>query len=142
LPPPPLPERRAQSTEKGHGRLEQRTLRTTRILTVHEKWEGLQQGFELKRKRTIGGKTTEEVVYGITSLCQEEATAERLLRLTRDHWKIENQVHYVRDVTLGEDSRLAPGSPTALLSELFLRSISGDRAGAEELERALLDRTR
>ena len=89
--------------EKGHGRREDRTLRATTILTLHQKWPGLAQGFELTRKRTVKGQTTVEVVYGITSLKPEEANALRLLGLTRGHWGIENCLHYVRDVTLGED---------------------------------------
>ena len=44
-----------------------------------------------------------EVVHGITSLTPEEANAQRLLELTRGHWGIENRLHDVRDVTLGED---------------------------------------
>lgn len=113
------PERVAQSTDKGHGRLEQRTLRTTSILTMHEKWEGLKQGFELKRKRTIKGETTEEVVYGMTSLDPEKANAKRLLGLTRDHWGIENKLHYVRDVTLGEDGcRVRSGSAPQILAAI------------------------
>jgi predicted transposase YbfD/YdcC len=97
--------------------LEQRTLRTTSILTLHQKWAGLKQGFELKRKRTIKGETTEEVVYGITSLDLEEANARRLLELTRGHWGIENKLHYVRDVTFGEDGcRVRKGSAPQVLA--------------------------
>ncbi len=103
--------------EKGHGRLEERTLRTTSILTLHGKWAGLAQGFELTRKRTIKGQTTLEVIYGITSLHQEEADARRLLGLTRGHWGIENKLHYVRDVTLGEDGcRVRRGSAPQVLA--------------------------
>ena len=50
------------------------------------------------------GETTVEVVYGMTSLEPEEADAERLSGLVRAHWGIENGLHYVRDVTLGEDA--------------------------------------
>lgn len=92
MPPPPA-GRVATTWEKGHDRIEKRTLRTTSILTVHQKWAGLKQGFEVTRERTIRGKTTVEVVYGITSLSPEEASAGRLLELTRDHWRIENQLH-------------------------------------------------
>jgi len=107
----------AHSTEKGHGRLEQRTLRTTSILTLHQKWAGLKQGFELKRQRTIKGQTTEEEVYGITSLDLQEANAKRLLELTRGHWGIENKLHYVRDVTFGEDGcRVRKGSAPQVLA--------------------------
>jgi predicted transposase YbfD/YdcC len=71
---------------------------------VQEKWSGVKQGFELTRERTIGAKKTVEVVYGITSLSAAEADAGRLLAFVRDHWQIENGLHYVRDVTLGEDA--------------------------------------
>lgn len=109
--------KRASATDKGHGRLEQRTLRTTSSLTLHQKWPGLAQGFELTRKRTIQGETTVEVIYGITSLKAEEADARKLLELTRGHWGIENKLHYVRDVTLGEDaSRVRTGSAPQVLA--------------------------
>lgn len=105
--------------DKGHGRLEERTLRTTSILTLQQKWQGLQQGFELTRKRTVKGETTVEVVYGITSLTAAEANAKRLLQLARGHWGIENRLHYVRDVTLGEDgSRVRKGSAPQVLAAL------------------------
>ena len=52
-----------------------------------------------------------EVHYKITSLPPERAGPGDLLRLSRGHWAIENQLHYVRDVTLGEDqSRIRTGS--------------------------------
>src|SRR5262249_40120926 len=89
--PGPPPGRRAQETDKGHGRLEQRTLRTTSTLTLHQEWPGLKQGFELTRRRTVKGETTTEVIYGISSLAEEGAEARRLLGLTRGHWGIENK---------------------------------------------------
>jgi hypothetical protein len=92
-------------------------LRTTTVLTLHQKWPGLAQAFELTRQRTVKGVTSTEVVYGITSLRPEEADAQRLLRLTRGHWGIENQLHYVRDVTLGEDGcRVRKGSAPQVLA--------------------------
>jgi hypothetical protein len=93
----------ARSVNKGHGRLERRTLRTTSILTKHQDWAGLAQGFELTRERTEKGVKTVEVVHGITSLGPARADATRLEKLTRGHWGIENGLHYRRDVTLGED---------------------------------------
>lgn len=90
--------------EKGHGRVEKRTLQTTRILTLGQKWKGLKQGFKITRERTVKGTTTVEVVYGITSLPPDRADAAALLVYLRDHWHIENGLHYVRDVTLGEDA--------------------------------------
>lgn len=105
--------------DKGHGREEKRTLRTTSILTLGYKWAGLKQGFELRRERRSKGKTTVEIVYGVTSLSFHEADAARLLVLVRDHWKIENQLHYVRDVTLREDAcRVRSGSAPQVLAAL------------------------
>ena len=91
--PPPAPERQATPTDKGHGRVEKRILRTTTLLTVHERWPGLAHGFESTRERTVAGTTTVEVAYGITSLSPREADAARLLGLVRDHWRIENCLH-------------------------------------------------
>jgi predicted transposase YbfD/YdcC len=63
--------------------------------------------------------TTQETVYGITSLSIEEADAARLLELTRDHWEIENRLHYKRDVTLGEDqSRVRKGTAPQVMAAL------------------------
>ncbi len=98
------PGRVVTTVEKGHGRLEKRTIRVTTILTLQQKWPGLAQGFEITRERTEKGKKTVEVVYGMTSLNPEKADAKRLLELSRQHWGIENGSHYVRDVTLGEDA--------------------------------------
>lgn len=109
----------ASSVDKGHGRVEKRTLRLTRILTVHEHWAGLKQGFELTRERTVKGKKTVEVVYGITSLSHGRADAARLLGLAREHWQVENGSHYRRDVTLGEDaSRIRKGDAPQVMAAL------------------------
>jgi hypothetical protein len=105
------------SVEKGHGRVEKRTVRVTSILTLQEKWPGLAQGLEVTRERTERGKTTVEVVYGMTSLKPEVADAQRLSELVRQHWGIENGLHYVRDVTLGEDAcRVRKGSAPQVLA--------------------------
>jgi len=94
-------------------------VRTTSILTLQQKWPGLAQGLEITRERTVKGKTTVEVVYGMTSLAAEEADAERLSGLVREHWGIENGLHYVRDVTLGEDAcRVRKGSAPQVLAAL------------------------
>ncbi len=109
----------ARTADKGHGRREKRTLRLTSTLTKGQDWAGLKQGFEITRERTAGGKTTVEVVYGITSLSRERADAARLLGLVREHWGIENGAHYRRDVTLGEDlSRVRKGSAPQVMAAL------------------------
>jgi predicted transposase YbfD/YdcC len=109
----------AATTDKAHGRGERRTLRTTTLLTKHDLWPGLAQGFEVRRERTVKGEKTVEVVYGITSLSAAEVDAWRLARLVREHWHIENRLHHVRDVTLGEDAcRVRKGAAPQVLAAL------------------------
>jgi len=48
-------------------------------------------------------QTTEEIVFGVTSLSPERANPSDLLNLNRGHWSIENRLHWVRDVTFDED---------------------------------------
>lgn len=92
---------------------------STTILNEYQGWPGLAQVFRLTRERTAAGKTTTEVAYGITSLPRAKADARRLLGLTRRHWGIENRLHYVRDVTLGEDAcRVRSGPAPQILAEV------------------------
>jgi hypothetical protein len=44
-----------------------------------------------------------ESSLGLTSLTPHEADAPRLLDLVRQHWPIENRLHYPRDASLRED---------------------------------------
>jgi predicted transposase YbfD/YdcC len=97
--------RTAQTVEKGHGREERRTLTASAELNAYLDWPTAAQVFKLERqvRRTADGKTTDEIVYGITSLSADEASPARLLALNRSHWAIENGLHYRRDETLRED---------------------------------------
>lgn len=95
----------ASTVDKGHGRIEQRTLRASEQLKGYLNWPYAQQVFMLERhvERVRDGKTTHEVVYGVTSLTAQQASPERLMELVRNHWHIENKLHYRRDETLRED---------------------------------------
>lgn len=94
----------ATTLDKGHGRLERRTITTTTALNGYLDWPGVQQVCQIIRERTIRGQTSREVVYYISSLDRSQADAKRLLALSRDHWgAIENGLHYVRDEAFGED---------------------------------------
>jgi len=89
----------------GHGRLERRTLTTSCLLQGYCDWPGVCQVFRLERSRTLPSSApTVEIIYGITSLSPLEATPTQLLSFLRVHWAIENQLHYVRDVSLHEDA--------------------------------------
>jgi predicted transposase YbfD/YdcC len=109
----------ATRSNKAHGRIEKRTLISSTGLNDYLGWPGVQQCFKLTRSRTIQGKTSKETVLGITSLSREKADAKFLLKLTRDHWGIENGVFHVRDMTLGEDAcRVRTGPAPLILSTL------------------------
>jgi len=62
---------------------------------------------------------TRQVIYAITSLPVDKLEPAGLLQLSRDHWQIENCLHYVRDVTFGEDAcRVRSGSAPRALAEI------------------------
>jgi predicted transposase YbfD/YdcC len=67
-------------------------------------WPGLAQVCRIERVTKEKGRVTTEIVYAITSLSAERASAAALLALNRGHWGIENRLHWVRDVSLGEDA--------------------------------------
>jgi predicted transposase YbfD/YdcC len=101
----------ATTTDKGHGRLETRTLvSSTQLGEDYLGFPGAAQCFKLTRTRTLRDratgqtKTSTEIAYGITSLPRERADAGRLLGIVRAHWGIENKVFHVRDQTMGEDA--------------------------------------
>jgi predicted transposase YbfD/YdcC len=121
FPLPALPCRVAQSTNKGHGRLEKRTLTLMEDTQGFLDWPGVRQVFRLERwvKRIRQGTESVEVVYGITSCDPLNGTAEQMLHWTRAYWGIENGLHYRRDVTLREDATRIGASPFAQVMALL-----------------------
>ncbi len=103
----------AEQTNKGHGRLETRTITTSSQLKDFLDWPYLEQVFELKRRSVSfkTGEVYEQTEYGFTSLTREEITPVQLLKKIRSYWGIESGLHYRRDVTLREDyTRLTKGT--------------------------------
>ena len=91
--------------DKGHGRLEERVLTASSMLTGYSDWPHLAQVFRLER--TVwqqGAQTLHEIRYGITSVPRAMADGARLMEIARAAWGIENGLHYRRDVTLQEDA--------------------------------------
>ena len=86
----------------------------------HLQWPAAAQVCRIERTREIAGKkTSHEIAYAITSLPRERAGPEHLLALVRQHWSIENRLHYRRDVALGEDaSRIRSGNAPQALAAL------------------------
>src|SRR6266508_673364 len=103
------------TTEKGHGRLETRTLTCGNAHIEDVDWPDVQQVVrrECERITLKTGKRTHEVTYGLVSMSPKEAGAATIEALWRGHWTIENRVHYVRDVSFGEDAGHAAHGTTA-----------------------------
>jgi predicted transposase YbfD/YdcC len=103
---PPHDFQRAVLCNKGHGRLEERTLTSSEMLNGYLDWPHVAQVFQLERRRIRlkDGTCQTETVYGLTSLTRQQADPSRLQALVRDHWRIENNVFRRRDVTLHEDA--------------------------------------
>lgn len=95
-----------EETEKGHGRIEQRTVRVTSCLDwvqSSDRWVGLGYVVEVRRERTViaTGKTSFETSHYIGS--GTPPSAQRAASLIRQHWSIENGLHWVLDVAFRED---------------------------------------
>ena len=114
----------AQKVNKGHGRIEVRTITTSEMLNAYAAWPGLAQVYRLERQfqwRRNGYcyRTSCEVEFGITSLTRQEASPVDLLNLRRAHWGIETGLHYRRDVTLKEDAtRMTVGNTGKIMAAI------------------------
>ncbi|GAC1433835.1 MAG: ISAs1 family transposase [Chloroflexota bacterium] len=134
------PLRQARTVDRSHGRVEWRAVTARAVLPGDCDWPGVRQVFRLERRRvrmTTGVRST-EVTYGVTSFAGEDATPQRLLRLLRGHWHIENRTHWVRDVTFDEDrSQVRVGALPRVLATTRTAAISLLRgAGATNIAAA------
>ena len=95
--------------DTAHGFTTTRTLTASTLLTDYINWPGLAQVYQYRcqRENNKTGEITYQTQYGISSLTVEVASAKDLLKLRREHWTIENKVHWVRDTVLGEDASQA-----------------------------------
>ncbi|WP_222618046.1 ISAs1 family transposase [Nakamurella sp. PAMC28650] len=90
--------------DRGHGRIEKRTLKVVTI-AAGILFPHAAQAIQVSRKvRSIRSKKWHtETVYAVTDLHPTQASAAQLGTWLRGHWSIENRLHWVRDVTFGED---------------------------------------
>ena len=125
-------------TQTGHGK---RTTRTIKVATVPDwvEFPGAAQVAHVRRTVTTKGKKTVEVVYLITSADPATAPPATLAAWVQDHWSIENSLHWVRDVTLGEDdSQVRTGQAPRIMASLRNIVISLLRlAGWDNIAKAL-----
>jgi predicted transposase YbfD/YdcC len=125
---------RAETQETNRGRQERRTcivLPEVSVLSEAKKWPHVQGLVLVSTLRLDGDDEQGDVRYYITS---RKASAAELLAATRGHWGIENRLHWVLDVTFGEDAcRSHTGHSAQNLGVLRRLAVSLlQRAGGEE----------
>jgi predicted transposase YbfD/YdcC len=133
----------AETVNKGHGRIEKRTLQTSVMLNNYLDWPGLAQVYRLERQFTWLRKgqvikRSCETEFGITSLSRIQISPADLLHYRRQHWFIETGLHYRRDVTFKEDAtrmtKAAVGRIVATIHNLVIALIK--RAGYSNAAKA------
>ena len=131
------------TVNKGHGRIEKRTLHTSAMLNNYLQWPGLAQVYRLERQFTWLRKgqvikRSCETEFGVTSLSKTKASPANLLHYRRQHWFIETGLHYRRDVTFQEDAtrmtKAAVGRIVATIHNLVIALIK--RAGYSNAAKA------
>ena len=93
-----------ETTDKSHGRIEKRTCWTcwdVDWLAQRHHWPGLSSMVVVECTRTVNGKTSTERRYFISSHSGRQA--QKLAVLIRNHWRVENELHWTLDVSFNED---------------------------------------
>lgn len=134
--------------DRSHGRVVHRQIWTTNAAGID--FPGAAQIFRVRRDvfDHTGQRISKEIVHGITSLGLQEATAQALAAWVRQHWGIENKIHWVRDVVFAEDHQNAYLAATAHAMAIFrnlaigLIRLAGHTQIKRTLERIAADRTR
>jgi predicted transposase YbfD/YdcC len=124
--------------ERGHGRIERRTLKITSVA------KGLAfphaaQAIKVVRRRKVNGKWSCETCYAVTSLTVTQASHAQLAAIIRGHWGIEDRLHWVRDTDFDEDrSQVRTASGPRIMASLRNLAITILRlSGATSIAAAL-----
>jgi Transposase DDE domain. len=126
--------------DRRHGRVEKRTLKVVTvadgILFPHAA-QAIQVTRKIRKRNSRKWRT--ETVYAVTDLTADQARPDQLATWLRGHWCIENRLHWVRDVTFGEDlSQVRTGNGPQVMATLRNLAISLHRlAGATNIAKAL-----
>jgi len=136
-------------TEKGHHRVETRKAKAVSVaqfggLYQQEQWAGLRTIVIVERVPHLWNKTTREVQFYLSSL---PAEAQLNARAVRQHWGIENQLHWSLDVTFNEDKcrirSLNSPQNFALVRRLALNAVNPEttlqRSLRQKIKRAAMN---
>nr|WP_232022811.1 ISAs1 family transposase [Mycobacterium pseudoshottsii] len=129
----------ATDDSRGHGRVE---TRTPQIITAARGigFPYAKQIIRITRERLITAtdQRSVEVVYAICSLPFEHARPTAIMTWMRQHWRIENSLHWIRDVTFDEDRQRAhTGNGAQVLATLRNTAINLHRLnGADNIAEA------
>jgi predicted transposase YbfD/YdcC len=126
--------------DRAHGRIEKRTLKVVTIsagILFPHAAQAIQVTRKVRRRSTRKWRT--ETVYAVTDLTAEQGRPDQLATWLRGHWCIENRLHWVRDVTFGEDlSQVRTGNAPQVMATLRNLAISLLRlTGANNIAKAL-----
>jgi predicted transposase YbfD/YdcC len=94
---------RAETIDGDHGRIETRAvtvIHDIEWLQEQHAWPGMKSVIIVESTREISGKTERETRFYITSLL---LLASQMASLVRDHWAIENSLHWVLDMVFRDD---------------------------------------
>ena len=129
--------------DAGHGRRESRTLK---LAALHNAATGpilfpyAQLAAQIVRRRrpTTSKRWHTETVYAVTDLSWQQTRAGQLAEAIREHWHVENRLHWIRDVTFAEDlSQIRTGHGPANMATLRNLALSRHRiAGADNIAAA------
>ncbi|QVL33848.1 ISAs1 family transposase [Telmatocola sphagniphila] len=130
-----------ESTEKNQGREEYRGCRVfsdLKFLSSRKDWQGLKSVGVVVTDRRDKGRSTSEIRYYIS---RRKATAEVFAQAVRNHWGVENGLHWHLDVTFGDDdSRVREGDGPQNFTRLkrLALSILVNASGKESLNKKRL----
>ena len=129
--------------DAGHGRRESRTLKLAAVrnaVTGGIVFPHAQLAVQIVRRRrpATSRRWHNETVYAVTDLSWQQIRADQLAEAIREHWHVENRLHWIRDVTFAEDlSQIRSGHGPANMATLRNLALSRHRiAGATNIAAA------
>ena len=98
-----VPVRRVRRCNTGHGRTEERrsfAVAATQLPALVQGWPGVAAVIMVERSRSTAARTQHECHYYLSSLPPKVTTLHHAIR---QHWRVENDLHWCLDVSFRED---------------------------------------